>query len=205
MDGQRMSLSFLEELAQARPDPGGGAAAAFGATLGLALVEKVVRLEANRCQEEKLRGRWEEMLQLLQEMADTLVRLREEDVRVYSNLARARAESDAAGLPEALQEAVRCPVRIIQGAREGLTLIAKVGEHCRRHLVADLLVAAEFLNAALLGAYHIACANLSLVSEPQEREFLARELVRACQPACELFYQVKVELVSREHDLDHRS
>ena len=45
--------SFLQELAQARPDPGGGAAAAFGARLGLALLEKVVQLEGGRRREPK--------------------------------------------------------------------------------------------------------------------------------------------------------
>ncbi len=39
--------SFLHELAQAGR-PGGGAAAAYGARVGLALLEKVVRLEGNR-------------------------------------------------------------------------------------------------------------------------------------------------------------
>ena len=40
-----MSASFLDQLARARPDPGGGAAAAFSAGVGLALLTKVIRLE----------------------------------------------------------------------------------------------------------------------------------------------------------------
>jgi len=194
-----LSISFLEELAQARPDPGGGAAAAYGATLGLALLEKVVRLEANRPPKDSPRGRWEETLTQLQELSRALSRLQEEDVQAYFNLVRAREAGNAADLAAALQEAVLCPLRIVQQAREGLALIAWAGNHCQRHLVADLLVAVEFLNAALMGAYHIACANLPLVKEHRECAALARELVRVCQPACELFHRVKMELVARKH------
>jgi hypothetical protein len=45
---ENMSPAFLTELARARPDPGGGAAAAYGARVGLALVAKVIHLELQR-------------------------------------------------------------------------------------------------------------------------------------------------------------
>jgi formiminotetrahydrofolate cyclodeaminase len=199
-----MSTSFLKELAQARPDPGGGAAAAYGAALGLALLAKVVRLEANRPQAGNPLGpRWAETLNQVRQISAALERLREEDVQAYFNLVKARAGGSAEDLLTALREGVLCPVRIIGQAREALALLAWAGDNCQAHLVADLLVASEFLHAALMGAYHIACANLSLVKEPQERQALARELVRTCQPACELFQRVKVELVARESDIAH--
>jgi formiminotetrahydrofolate cyclodeaminase len=199
-----MGDSFLQELAQARPDPGGGAAAAYGATLGLALLEKVVRLEARRAAGDQPRqGGWEEALARLQELSQALADLRKEDVQAYFNLVRTRKAGTTAEWLAALKEAVLCPLRIVQGAREGLVLLTWAGSQCRRHLVSDLLVAAEFLNAALMGAYHIACANLPLVKEPQESAALARELVRVCQPACELFQRVKMDLVARSHEGAH--
>jgi methenyltetrahydrofolate cyclohydrolase len=198
-----MTDSFLKQLAQARPDPGGGAAAAFGGAVGLALLEKVVRLEADRPQDGQRRRPWKETLAQVRRLSRDLGRLQDEDVKAYFNLVRARAAPDAADLPAALKEAVLCPLRIVQQAQEGLALTAWVGDRCKPHLVADLLVASEFLNAALMGAYHIACANLPLVAEPRDRAALARELVRICQPACELFHRVKMELVARKHDLDH--
>ena len=87
-----MSTSFLDELAQARPDPGGGAAAAYGAALGLALLEKVVRLEAKRPQAGNPGGPpWEKTLGQVGQLAAALDRLRQEDVQAYLNLTRARA------------------------------------------------------------------------------------------------------------------
>ncbi len=77
-----MSSSFLKELAQAKPDPGGGAAAAYGAGLALALLEKVVRLEANRRRpDNRLRLRWEDTLERLRRISETVARLQDEDVQ----------------------------------------------------------------------------------------------------------------------------
>ena len=43
-----MHDSFLEALARPEPVPGGGAAAAHGACVGLALLEKIVLVELRR-------------------------------------------------------------------------------------------------------------------------------------------------------------
>jgi formiminotetrahydrofolate cyclodeaminase len=81
--------------------------------------------------------------------------------------------------------------------------MAWAGENCRKHLVSDLLVGCEFLGAALLGANHIACANLHLVQDPGERQALAGEIFGACQPGRELWQRVKRELAARGPGLDH--
>jgi formiminotetrahydrofolate cyclodeaminase len=199
-----MSSSFLEKLAQPRPDPGGGAAAAYGAGLGLALLEKVVRLEANRRhQPEDRRRSWQETLKRLRSISESMARLKDEDVQAYFNLSRARGAASGAELPAALQEAVRCPLKIVKQAQEALALMAWAGENCRKHLVSDLLVGCEFLGAALLGANHIACANLHLVQDPGERQALAGEIFGACQPGRELWQRVKRELAARGPGLDH--
>ncbi len=43
-----MSPDFLTELAQPRPDPGGGAAAAYSARVALGLITKLAKLEHKR-------------------------------------------------------------------------------------------------------------------------------------------------------------
>ena len=69
----------------------------------------------------------------------------------------------------ALEEAVACPLRIMQQAQEGLALMAQGGAGCAPHLVADLLVACELLGAAFRGAHHIARANLPLMRQDSRR------------------------------------
>ncbi len=171
-----MSVSFLEELAKAQPDPGGGAAAAYGAALALALLMKVVRLELQR-PENGLAARyfWEERLGQVRRLQEDLEHLREADVRAYMNLAGA-LKGKSRELASAAREAVECPRRIMEGAFKGLKEVAATGGKCRKHLIADLQVAAEFLWAALAGACKIAEANLPLLPSPELRQNHAGQL-----------------------------
>ncbi len=199
-----MTASFLDKLAQARPDPGGGAASAHGAALALAIVKKVVRLELQRRQQQSREERsWKEALEKVERISEALVRLRDEDVQAYFRLTEARTAGGSAELLAAVRQAVNCPVQIIQEAREIMALIEWAGERCRRHLVSDLLVACEFAGAALRGAYHIGCANLPLAPEATARRSLARELAEACQTGFHLFETVMAELAAREDGYDH--
>jgi formiminotetrahydrofolate cyclodeaminase len=165
-----MSPSFLHELARPQPDPGGGAAAAFGARVALALMEKVVRLEYQRPRNTEESGAfWEKTWQEVQEIARNLADLQDRDVRAYFQLTRARAANDAAALAMAVRQAVRCPGEIMAQAQQGLEMLISVGNKCRLHLISDLQVACELLGGALLGAYHIARANLPFLQDDRER------------------------------------
>ena len=194
--------SFLQELAQARPDPGGGAAAAFGARLGLALLEKVVQLEGGRRSEPKGEASftWEEVLTQLRQLGETLERRQEEDVRAYAKLAAAR--TSAGNVAAAIREALDCPKRVVLQAGEALELLAWAGGHCQPHLLSDLLVACEFLGAALTGAYHIACANLSLIPPAENPQALRRAFCQTYQKGDDLYNLVKAALVAREDGFD---
>jgi formiminotetrahydrofolate cyclodeaminase len=190
---------FLQKLARPRPDPGGGAAAAYGANLGLALLEKVVRLEGRRRPQPQGEAGlvWGKALTRLQRLVQSLARLREEDVRAYLDLTAARASGDATRLAAAVAEAVDCPRRIAQQSREALQLLAWAGERCRKHLVSDLLVACEFLRAALRGALHIACANLPLLPAGESRRALAAALEQSRREGEDLYRRVRGTLLAR--------
>lgn len=101
-----MSPSFLQELALPKPDPGGGAAAAFGARLALALVEKVVRLEYQRPRDDGETLFWAKAGQEVRVIADNLAGLQDADIQAYYQLTQARAAGD----PEDLRTA-RCSWR----------------------------------------------------------------------------------------------
>jgi formiminotetrahydrofolate cyclodeaminase len=168
--GRSMDSAFLQALAQARPDPGGGAAAAHSAALGLALLLKVVQLEHRRQTPENDPGfSWHDLLARVRLVAAALLRLQAEDVAAYAQLARARTQGDPDKMAAALEEAVACPLRIMQQTQEGLAVMAQGGAGCAPHLVADLLVACELLGAAWRGAHHIARVNLPLMRQASRR------------------------------------
>ena len=90
--------------------------------------------------------------------------------------------------------------RVLQ-AGQALELLAWAGGNCQPHLISDLLVACEFLGAALTGAYHIACANLSLIP-PAENQALRRAFCQTYQKGDDLYNMVKAALVAREDGFD---
>jgi formiminotetrahydrofolate cyclodeaminase len=187
--------TFLHALAQARPDPGGGAAAAHGAALALALLEKVVRLEQERLNPH---FPWDGLLRRVRQVAAAQLRLQKEDIQAYSNLTQARASGDPEKLAAALEEAMGCPLRIMQQAQEGLALISQGGARCKKHLLSDLLVACELLGAAFRGAHHIARANLLLMCQISRRAVWAEDLALTLRAAEAMLQQVSADLVERQ-------
>jgi formiminotetrahydrofolate cyclodeaminase len=194
-----MDSAFLKALARPRPDPGGGAAAAHSAALGLALLEKVVRLEHQRLRPApRARLDWDDLLARAQAASAALRRLQAEDVQAYSRLARARAADDPEALAAALEEAVACPLRIMQQAQDGLALMSQVGASCALHLISDLLVACELLGAAFRGAHHIARANLPLMRQDFKLTVWAEELTLTVSAIEAELLQVRSELLRRQ-------
>jgi formiminotetrahydrofolate cyclodeaminase len=196
--GRHMDSAFLQALAQARPDPGGGAAAAHSAALGLALLAKVVQLEHQRQTPENNPGlTWSDLLARVRLVAAALLRLQAEDVKAYSQLTRARTQGDPDKMAAALDEAVACPLRIMQQAQEGLALMAQAGAGCALHLVADLLVACELLGAAFRGAHHIARANLPLMDHSSRRAVWDEALSHTLEALEAEWQLVRAELKGR--------
>ena len=194
-----MDSAFLKALALARPDPGGGAAAAHSAALGLALLEKVVRLEHQRQGPARNPGfPWDDLLARLSVVSAALLRLQEEDVKAYFQFARARTKGDPESLAAALEEAVACPLRIMQQAQDGLVLMAQVGAGCGVHLISDVLVACELLGAAFRGAYHIARGNLPLMRQDFKRDVWDEDLSHTLGALEAEFQQVQAGLLSRK-------
>jgi formiminotetrahydrofolate cyclodeaminase len=182
-----MDSAFLKALALARPDPGGGAAAAHSAALGLALLEKVVQLEHRRQPQEGEPGWfWSDLLARVRLAAAALLRLQAEDVK-----------GDPEALTAALEEALACPLRIMQQAQEGLGLICLGGARCKAHLISDLLVACELMGAAFRGAHHIARANLPLMSQDFKGAVWAEELTLTVSALEVELQQARADLLER--------
>jgi len=194
-----MDSAFLKALAQGRPDPGGGAAAAHSAALGLALLEKVCRLEHRRRRPKGAPGfSWGDLLARVRLVAAALLRLQTEDIKAYFQLTRARSQGNPLEMAAALEEAVACPLRIMQQSQGGLALLAQCGAECALHLVSDLQVACELLGAAFRGAHHIARANLPLMPPDPRRDVWDEDLSHTLAAIEAEWQQVRAELLRRQ-------
>jgi formiminotetrahydrofolate cyclodeaminase len=158
-----LETPFLRALSRSGAVPGGGAAAAYAALVGLALLEKVIRLESERPRLGADGSRaWADLLAGVQRAAAVLGDLCERDSEAYAALAAARRSKDTGALQAAQEKAIACPLRIVSKANEALLLARETGIRCKAHLVADVLVVCQLLRAGACGAYHIAAANLGL-------------------------------------------
>ena len=166
---------FIEALARPKPVPGGGAAAAYGACVGLALLEKIVKVELQRSRDSS-EAEWKNLLREVKKSSNTLLQLRDEDGRTYVRFAQAKSVSKGkTEVLEALQQAIECLVRIMEEASEAINFVARAGMYCKGHLLSDLLVVCELLSSAINGAHGIAQANLSLMEASLEKsEYLDR-------------------------------
>lgn len=191
--------SFLKQLAAAGPSPGGGSAAAYAGSVGIALVEKVVRLEHRRVRQDPgLARHWELRLARVVELSAELVRLRDEDMRGYARLSAALSgDRTSEAFLAAVEDAVSVPIRIVESAREGCALIAEVAPECRRYLVPDLQVAAELMNAVQEGAFRIGIANLALPVHDEPKNELLRDALRALHRAKDHYALTRAALITR--------
>jgi methenyltetrahydrofolate cyclohydrolase len=192
-----MKEPFLDDLSSPEPAPGGGAAAAYSACLGLALLKKVIQLELNRPSlSSDLTLVWDDLLEQVDVVADILRRLLHEDGKAYLDFAEARANGAEEVIAAALGRVVDCPILIMEQSCQGLGLISEAGKHCKRYLLSDLLVAAEFFLAAVQGAYHIARANLCLIPNDPSKgrpQVKFKDKIRRMQNCCQDGYDIVQE------------
>jgi formiminotetrahydrofolate cyclodeaminase len=192
-----MKEPFLDDLSNPEPNPGGGAAAAYSACLGLALLKKVIQLELNRPNlSPELTAVWNDLLEHVDVVGVILRQLLHDDGRAYLDFAEARADGEEGVIANALGRVINVPILIMEESCQGLGLISEAGKHCKRHLLSDLLVAGEFFLAAVQGAYHIARANLCLIpndpstGRPQGK---FRDKIKRQQNCCQDAYDMVQE------------
>ena len=183
-----MSPCFLEQLAQPRPFPGGGSAAAHVGALALALVEKVVRIEIKGSEADtSVSIAWNGRLSRVTGLSEKFQTLTLEDGRAYARMARVRAQgAEVDVVIEAVKEAAMVPVQMIRASIEGLELISETVKECREYLVPDLQVSVELLLAVARGAEAIASANAVLLESPVHREELRNIICKAVETASDL-------------------
>ncbi|MGO9572343.1 MAG: cyclodeaminase/cyclohydrolase family protein [Desulfomonilaceae bacterium] len=191
-----MSSTFLEQLAEPRPFPGGGSAASYVGALALALVEKVVRLEMKRCEvDTEATVIWSGRLSSAAKLTAKFRLLFQEDGRAYARMSRVRAHvSEADVILAAVRDATLVPLQIIHAAAQGCSLISEISRECKTYLVPDLQVSCELLWAVARGAEAIASANVMLMESATNRTELHAMLIEAVKDTRDVHTKTKAVL-----------
>ncbi len=181
-----------------QPIPGGGAAAAYAGSVGLALLKKVIRIEMRRHHGAPEHFSWDELLGQVSALDKSLYRLRDEDGRSYMQLAEVKGSGKSeAEVASALKAALDCPMKIMEQAHEALGYVSQAAERCKAHLLPDVAVVCELLGATVRGADHIVRANLHRMADPILKADYQNRRNRRYDLACETLKLAEASLFKR--------
>jgi methenyltetrahydrofolate cyclohydrolase len=141
--------NFRDRVASTEPTPAGVSVAAISASLGLALIEKVLRIVSQRKGFAGDRARLGQLADAAQAGSARVVHYADEDVAVFNEYLASRRAKDARATGDALRNAIEVPLKIARSAVDGLDLCAAAAGFAHAPLAADLGAAAEILAGAV--------------------------------------------------------
>lgn len=180
MTNQRMLdlsvTTFLDQLADGTPTPGGGAAAAVAGALGAALASMVCQFTLGRDEFASVQSEIDELLTEAEAARAALELAAEQDATAYGRVVAARrlprgsdAEraARAAAIQAAARQAAREPLEAARVAARLLDVCSRLAELGNPRLLSDVEVAAMLSLVSLRGAAVNVEANLpSLQDDP---------------------------------------
>jgi methenyltetrahydrofolate cyclohydrolase len=175
-------LKFIDDLSSKAPVPGGGGAAAFVGSIGVALGSMVGNLTVGK---EKYADVEEDILILLKKSEALIMRLNQlvqKDAAVFEPLAKAyglpmttsqeRAEKDQV-MQDVLIQATKVPLAIAECSLDGIRLLDQYARKGSRLALSDAGVGVIFCKAAIQGSKLNVLTNLKLMKD----EVLKTELL----------------------------
>ena len=176
----RSIREFLDELASSAPTPGGGSAGALVGAVGAALIAMVGNLTAGKKGYEAVEGSMRDLVAEADRLRAELVRLADEDVRVFGLVMagyRMTRGDDAeraarrAAIQSALVDATEAPLALARTCSEVIKLAAVAAEEGNTNVVSDAGVGVVAAHAALRAAALNVYINAGSI---EDREFAAR-------------------------------
>lgn len=170
----QLSLSeFRDQVASKQPTPSCGAAAAVGASLGLALIQMAIRLGIDR-----QRSEHDELLQQSEPLQRQLMASADEDARAFGDFIE--ADSDEARR-QAARDSIAVPLATAHACRAALRLAERTKPLVKESIRPDVVAGALMIHAAMDAVLLNVNANLALIPDEAERVDLSnsRDRLRA--------------------------
>jgi glutamate formiminotransferase/formiminotetrahydrofolate cyclodeaminase len=181
----RTLLAFSEDLASARPVPGGGSAAAYAGALGAGLVAMVLRIAAKK-EPDAYAARIAE----LDNLRSDFLRLVDDDSAAFSRVSEAMklprtTDEERAQRKQRVQAALlwaaRVPLEVAKTARRLLETTERTMPDASPMTVSDIGVGALMAETALRGAAMNVMINLASLEDAGQVKALSEELDRALE------------------------
>lgn len=159
--------AYLDDLAGRKPAPGGGSAAALGASIGASLMSMAANYTIGNPKYKDAEKRVSEILSKTERMRADLQRLVDKDVDAYNKLSKGikEAAKDAAKLDALYKEAVIPPFEICKISAECLKLCGQLVDCGNKSLITDVAIAAIMLEGAFFAAKFNVYINLKYIRD----------------------------------------
>ena len=194
---------FLEVLSSKAPVPGGGGASALAGALGTALGLMVGNLTVGKKKYAQVEAEVVSMMERLTDMQRDMMRLADEDAKVFAPLADAYrlpagTEEEKARKAEVMEErllaASLVPLEIMELAVEGLGILKELGIKGSVMAVSDVGVAVQFARTAVTGAVMNVYINTKSMADRERagqiNDRAARALEKGIMLADEIYDRV---------------
>jgi methenyltetrahydrofolate cyclohydrolase len=160
---QKVSIKkYLDDLADKKPAPGGGSAAALTASLGASLVSMVVNFTLGKPKYEKYEGELKKILEKSEKLREEFLNLVDLDVLAYKS--------------KNIRDALDVPFMVSRLCFEGIKLCSPLIKKGNTNLISDVAVAAILLESAFASAYYNVEINLKSIGDKKLTQAIRKEL-----------------------------
>ncbi|SRR6266568_547379 len=176
---------YLDDLASAKPTPGGGSASALTGAMGAALASMVARLTQDKPGYATVHQEIEELVQRIEKLRSRFQQLMQEDIDAYGRLSACfkmphntdeeRATRSAA-IQDALLQAALVPLTTVESAGELVNYCRRIAEIGNTLVLSDVVVAATLASGAGKGASEMVRINLHSMKDAERVKELTGRL-----------------------------
>jgi formiminotetrahydrofolate cyclodeaminase len=176
---------YLDDLASAKPTPGGGSTAALSGAMGVALVCMVARLTLGKAEYAAVHGEIEEIIQKAEMLRARFLVLMSEDIEAYGRLSacfklpKATSEEKAArtrAIQTSLIDAALVPLEMVERAVELVHYCQRVAEIGNKNVLSDIATASTLASSAATGASWMVRVNIQGLKDQTQAEDLNHRL-----------------------------
>src|SRR5712691_7980924 len=197
---------YLDDLASAKPTPGGGSAAALSGALGAALASMVARLTLDKAKYADVQEEIKELLEQTEKLRDRFQQLLQKDIEAYGRLSASfkmprETDEERAARSKAIQaqlvEAALVPLEMTESAAELVRLCRRIAEIGNATVLSDVAVGSMLASSAGASAAWMVCVNLRAMKDLELVSMLSDRLGAALDYIAECSQQVTGKIGER--------
>jgi formiminotetrahydrofolate cyclodeaminase len=158
---------YLDDLAARKAAPGGGSAAALGASIGTGLMEMVANYTVGNVKYKDHEAKVANIIVKVEKFSQELQGLIDEDVAAYNKLAsgRKKFKRDSSKLDSLYKDALEIPFKVCRITNECLKLCGELARYGNKNLITDVAIAAIMLECAFFSAKFNVYINLKYITD----------------------------------------